>query len=340
MSSMIYYPATMTCTESGLKEHWYCSACGKYFLDADHTQETTLENLPSPALGHNLSIVNGKAHCDRCGKDFDAVAIDDKPVLLNCENNSYFLDKLELKYGHSYFAWTEFTAKDFSYTFPYYPNVWNSWFVPFEITTDELGVNGLGFTAAYIAGVRQYEKDAEGNVITQVDVIKIKNGKLRAGTPYLIKLESSATEPLKATLNKTGAILKSSDVNNIHTETATAKYDFIGTYNEIAEEDVKLCYYIIGSKGTFVHPSSPVYAMNWYMKITDKGAVYDELSSPSQAKAFIINVIGEEDQTTGIRTLYPAEKQIKEVYDLSGRRLDAPKRGQVNIINGKKIFVK
>ena len=304
MSSMIYYPATMTCTESGLKEHWYCSACGKYFLDADHTQETTLENLPSPALGHNLSIVNGKAHCDRCDKDFDAVAIDDKPVLLNCENDSYFLDKLELKYGHSYSADTEFTAKDFSYTFPYYPNVWNSWFVPFEITTDELDAEG--FTAAYIAGVRQYETDAEGNVITQVDVIKIKDGYLFAGTPYLIKQESSATEPLIAEFNKTGATLKkSSDVNPLNSATTTANYNFIGTYNEIAKEDAK-DYYILGSEGAFVHPSSPVYPMNWYMKIKEKGSAYGQYSS--QAKAFIINVIGEEDQSTGIRTLYPVEK--------------------------------
>ena len=71
-----------------------------------------------------------------------------------------------------------------------------------------------------------------------------------------------------------------------------------------------------------------------------KGDVYDDLSTPSLAKSIIINVIGEEDETTGIRTLYPAEKQVKEVYDLSGRRLDAPRKGQINIINGKKILVK
>ena len=68
--------------------------------------------------------------------------------------------------------------------------------------------------------------------------------------------------------------------------------------------------------------------MNWYMKIKEKGSAYGQYSS--QAKAFVINVIGEEDQATGIRTLYPVEKQVKEVYDLSGRRLNAPKRGQVN----------
>ena len=182
------------------------------------------------------------------------------------------------------------------------------------------------------------QKGTEGNVITQVDVIKIKDGYLFAGTPYLIKQESSATEPLIAEFNKTGATLKkSSDVNPLNSATTTANYNFIGTYNEIAKEDAK-DYYILGSEGAFVHPSSPVYPMNWYMKIKEKGSAYGQYSS--QAKAFIINVIGEEDQTTGIRTLYPVEKQVKEVYDLSGRRIDAPKKGQVHIINGKKILVK
>lgn len=246
--------------------------------------------------------------------------------------------KCELKYGHQYSTDVELRVKDLSYTFPFYPNVWNSWFVPFEITTDELDAEG--FTAAYIAGVRQYEKDAEGNITTQVDIIKITNGKLRAGTPYLIKQKSDATETSPVTFNKSDATLKtSSDVNNIHTETATAKYDFIGTYNEIANKDAKADY-ILGSNGAFVHPSSPVYPMNWYMKVTPKGDVFDDLSTSSQSKAFIINVIGEEDEITGIRTLYTAEKQVKEVYDLSGRRINSPKKGQINIINGKKILVK
>ena len=393
MATIGYHPpVSATCTESGLKARWYCTVCDKYFLDANHTQETTLENLSSPALGHNmkhitkveptcvetgikehyhcdrcvknfkdnagtkeiddiviqinsdnhpsLSMVNGKAHCDRCNKDFtNYLAIDNNPVLLNSENGSYTLDKVELKYGRSYLCTDEVDVVDFSYTFRYYPNVWNSLFVPFEITTDELGVNGLGFTAAYIAGVRQYEEDAEGNVITQVDVIKIKDGYLFAGTPYLIRQESSATEPLTVTFKKTGATLKeSSGVHPGHTETMTASYDFIGTYNEIAKEDVKSNYYILGSEGAFVHPSSPVYAMNWYMKIEEKGAAYGQYSS--QAKVLIINMIGEEDQTTGIRTLYPAEKQVKEVYDLGGYLLNAPKKGHINIINGKKVFVK
>lgn len=41
-----------SCTEAGLKEHWYCSSCGKYFEDANAEKETSLEELAIPAKGH------------------------------------------------------------------------------------------------------------------------------------------------------------------------------------------------------------------------------------------------------------------------------------------------
>ena len=328
-----------TCATQGCIKHRSCTNCGhlfKYDSDEELTEESVF--LAIDPNNHSLSLIEGKAHCEWCKQDWEHyLAQDGKPVLLNAGNDSYSLDKVELKYGYSYFCTDDVSVNNFSYTFRYNPNVWNSLFVPFEIMTDELGVNGMGFTAAYITGVRQYEKDASGDIITQVDVVKIKNGRLFAGTPYLIKKESAGAEPLD-TFKKTGATLKkSSDVDSTHTETATAKYDFIGTYNTIAKENVKSNYYILGSEGAFVHPSSPIYAMNWYLEIEQKGAAYGQFVS--SVKSIIINVIGEEDQTTGIRTLYPVEKQVKEVYDLSGHRLDAPKKGQVNIINGKKVLV-
>ena len=237
---------------------------------SDNTAVATVDNN-----GVVTSVMSGTALITATATNGTDDPTDDKTATCSVTVN----DKCELKYGHQYSTDIDLRVKDFSYTFPFYPNVWNSWFVPFEITTGELG--DKDFTAAYIAGVRQYEKDAEGNVITQVDVIKIKNGKLRAGTPYLIKQESDATEPLIAEFNKTGTTLKkSSDVNNIHTETATAKYDFIGTYSEIANKDAKADY-ILSSNGAFVHPSSPVYPMNWYMKVTPKGDVFDDLSTSS-----------------------------------------------------------
>ncbi len=61
-----------TCTEDGNKEYWTCSACKKYFSDAEGKNEISLDDTVIPATGH--SYENGK--CIVCGaiaSDFEAV---------------------------------------------------------------------------------------------------------------------------------------------------------------------------------------------------------------------------------------------------------------------------
>lgn len=41
-----------TCTESGNIAYWYCTKCGKYFVDADAKEETSLESTVINAVGH------------------------------------------------------------------------------------------------------------------------------------------------------------------------------------------------------------------------------------------------------------------------------------------------
>ena len=37
-----------TCKDTGMKEYWYCEECNKYFLDDEHKNETTLDDLIIP----------------------------------------------------------------------------------------------------------------------------------------------------------------------------------------------------------------------------------------------------------------------------------------------------
>lgn len=65
-----------SCTEDGLKEHWYCSLCGKYFADANAEKETSLEELAIPAKGHEDSgyLHNENEHwkvCSICKEEYD-----------------------------------------------------------------------------------------------------------------------------------------------------------------------------------------------------------------------------------------------------------------------------
>ncbi len=62
-----------TCTEAGSVEYWYCTACDKYYLDAEATNETDMYSLEIEALGHVLgnweydSLTHYKS-CTRCGE--------------------------------------------------------------------------------------------------------------------------------------------------------------------------------------------------------------------------------------------------------------------------------
>lgn len=79
-----YYAAqASTCVTDGNKEHWKCNDCGKYFLDAAGTEETTEEYVTLPKTNHQteyiepvypLCEVDGNIeywHCTVCGKYFD-----------------------------------------------------------------------------------------------------------------------------------------------------------------------------------------------------------------------------------------------------------------------------
>ena len=59
LSAVAEVPAA--CTENGVKAHWVCSVCGKLFSDAEGKNETTLEALTIPALGHKTELVGAKA---------------------------------------------------------------------------------------------------------------------------------------------------------------------------------------------------------------------------------------------------------------------------------------
>ena len=55
-----------SCTEEGVKEHWYCSSCGKYFADGNAENETSLGELAVPAKGHSYPEAPSEVHEPTC----------------------------------------------------------------------------------------------------------------------------------------------------------------------------------------------------------------------------------------------------------------------------------
>ena len=247
MATIGYHPpVSATCTESGLKAHWYCTVCDKYFLDANHTQETTLEDLYSPALGHNLSIINDKAHCDRCNQDFsNFVAADNKPILLTKENDEYFLKAdFVLDGGVNYLADVDFIVNG---TFTYRRNVsgvqkgaWQCWYEPFAVQLD--GDVLAKMDVAEVAGVLI---DNEGNTV--VAFRKIDTGWMKANTPYVFRPKDAILTTGCLELTMVAPQLYSSAETTFYSMSTYDKFTFGGNYT--ARHDNS--WYTLNTSGVF-----------------------------------------------------------------------------------------
>ena len=245
----------------------------------------------------------------------------------------------EIKYGNAYEAAQDKLCKSLQYKWYAYQNKWNSWFVPFEITTTQLASNGM--EAAYINGVHQYDDNSDGTIDrTTVELVKIADGTLYPGHPYFVKPSTGGI--ITVEINDPVTLKSASETDNVHTETSYAAFDFIGTYSLISSEIAAGNFYIMSDAGGLSITTDGINAMDWYMKITPKKPQYG--SSPMLAKVedIDISIIGEENQTTGIRTLYNEPiygGKLNGTFNMNGQRLNAPQTG-INIINGKKYIIK
>ena len=344
------------CLIDGHEAYYKCEICGVMFpvdqndvsqFDESHKKSdegrVEWEDLQRTALTeHYFKGLKANADglysqfCPTCGKQdprgwiaMEGIADADYSLRADPEKGYVAFAPLNLKYGENYRMPVDFTA-DLTYTVPVYAKGWSSWSVPFEVTTNQLAEEG--FDAAYIEGIHRYDTDDDGTIDrTTLEVIRITNGTLRAGTPYLIRPQGDKTS---LTLSIDGATLYKDDELHLgHTETMMAAYDFVPTYVTVPAEEAEGNYYIVGAENKLGPTSSYVCALDWYLKITDKGSPFDALQG---AQSIAIRTVGEQDETTGIFTPYAPDEQTEEIYDLSGRRLDTiPAQGLY--IQGNKV---
>ena len=218
----------------------------------------------------------------------------------------------------------------------FYANVWNSWYLPFAVNTDELAENHL--TAACVNGIHQYDDDNDGVYErTTVELLKIQNGTLRAATPYFVKPDDAYSNIVELGAR---TVTKASTMHSVHTETAYAKYDFIGTYTKKMDGNEQKCF-IMARDGGLKITSSYVPAVDWYMQISEKESPFDAYTPVAATSKVVITLIGEEDEATGIRTIYDehSPKRVSEEFTLQGTPAGKGYKGIV-IKNGKKMLMK
>ena len=222
---------------------------------------------------------------------------------------------------------------EISYTRTFNNTAWQALYIPFSLNYNDWKDN---FEVAYINNLRQLDTDDDGVIDkTIMDVVKIKDGSLIPNTPYLIKAKSVGEK----TLSINNATLYETKENSIDCRTTIAEYTFTGTYNAISASTlIANNYYTMGGGALIMTDgNSGLKPYRWYMKIEARSPMYNVSNA---AKAITINVVGEEETTTGVENLRMINYK-SPVYDLNGRKVNENNlKPGIYVKNGKKFVVK
>lgn len=83
--------------------------------------------------------------------------------------------------------------------------------------------------------------------------------------------------------------------------------------------------------------NSGLNPFRWYMKIESRSPMYNVSNA---AKAITINVVGEENEVTGIEEFGMDDNKLP-VYDINGRKVNENNlKPGIYIKNGKKVIIK
>ena len=227
-----------------------------------------------------------------------------------------------------------------------FPTVWTPIYVPFEIPVAKLAEQG--FEVAYINGVRRDDVDEDGELDKFVmEVIYIHGGNadgsaktLKANYPYFLRAKSAVTQ-LNLTLN--GVTLHESEDKSYDCTTMTEKFEIVGNNSVMASSEFADNMYVVGQDANGktgwgpINNGSSLKPFRVYMTVTDR-----ENAMPIDVIEFMsISIRGEElaDGTTVIYDVeMDGEQSVDYIYDLQGRRVLEPQKGNLYIINGKKVI--
>ncbi len=191
--------------------------------------------------------------------------------------------------------------------------IWNTMCLPFNVTKSRLesvlGANQdiqLRTYTGYANEVMTFEPATE----------------VAAGTPFLIKLNTTVVNPAFTGDNKVTI------VNTPAQSVMHSGVSFVGTYGPVDLKTDGSELFITKSNNKLSVPaatSNRMYGMRAFIQVS--GGVF-----PARI------VVGD-DETTDLSTAIMAEEQDKKVYDLNGQQVMHPKKG-LYIVNNRITFLK
>ena len=216
------------------------------------------------------------------------------------------------------------------------PNMlWNPLYVPFKIPYEDLQEN---YEVAYINAMHSYDNDDNGEIDDMVmEIVKVKAGTLKPNHPYLIKARNA--EAMEMSIVQENATLYPAEITTLDCSSMYTKFEITGTYHEMTSEELNGSL-VISTDGAWkkLSSTSTLKPFRFYLTISSREGSPVEIADEAMSRVRI-RVMGEDDNETGIDEVKTANDELKsEIYDLSGRRVSAPAKGGVYIVNGKKVI--
>ena len=246
-------------------------------------------------------------------------------------DGKYTAEAVTLTDGEAYNSPVDIEVADFKYIRTFDAYKWQSLYVPFRMSLEQLTSNGLNVATPV-------DIEVVNETITRLNVQKLKSGFSKANYPSLIMCESDGEK----TIELADVTLSASKEKFIDCMSMTRKYVFNGVYQankNLASNSEDAINYIIKDGGLVLRTDEDVPApQSWYMNVTIRKNPFGGADEPlsSDAKAMPIYVIGE-GYATGIENVNAAEEHtLQGIYDLQGRKLNQEPASGIYIKDGKK----
>ena len=250
---------------------------------------------------------------------------------LTYADGKYTAKAVTLTDGEAYNSPVDIEVADFKYIRTFDAYKWQSLYVPFRMSLEQLTNNGLNVATPV-------DIEVVNETITRLNVQKLKSGSSKANYPSLIMCESDGEK----TIELADVTLSASKEKFIDCMSMTRKYVFNGVYQankNLASNSEDAINYIIKDGGLVLRTDDDVPApQSWYMNVTIRENPFGGADEPlsSDAKTMPIYVIGE-GYATGIENVNTAEEHILHgIYDLQGRKLSQEPESGIYIKDGKK----
>ena len=208
---------------------------------------------------------------------------------------------------------------------------WNALYLPFEIPVSQLTDK---YEVAYINAIHSYDEDDNGEIDRMsMEVIKLREGTLHANHPYLIKARTAAAKQMSITVENT--TLHKAESRTLDCSSVYTKFEITGIYEKMTSAQLAGCYALSGGSWKNLASGSSLNPFRLYLRVSSREGSPVKLSEAALARIGI-HVQGEETATSVEERLMQKQHKADAVYDLSGRRVTSPKKGQTYILNGKK----